>query len=219
MTIEAPLLTVVGGSTGAGKTTVTSLLLRFYDVQKGEVLINGHDVRTLDLRSLRKLFAIVQQDSFVLAASVADNIDIGRGLSRADIESAAKAVGLHAHVQRLPQGYDTVLDEKGQSLSVGQRQLLSFIRALLYNPSILILDEATSSIDTESEWLIEQAVQKLVAGRTSIVIAHRLSTIQRADQIIVLDKGEIIEVGNHQELTQKQGAYYNLVKNQLELGS
>ena len=199
------------GHTGAGKTTVTSLLLRFYDVQRGEILINGVDIREYDLESLRRLFAIVQQDFFLFTGNVADNISLGDpGITPEMIRTAAVRVQADRFISRLPEGYEAQVRERGAGLSVGEKQLLSFARALAFNPPVLILDEATSSIDTETELLIQEAIQTLLEGRTSIVIAHRLSTIRSADTILVFHHGEIRERGTHDELMAIGGLYRRL---------
>jgi ATP-binding cassette subfamily B multidrug efflux pump len=187
-------------------------------VQKGRILLDGVDVRDWDLKSLRENFAVVLQDVFLFSGSVLDNITLRNpAIKREQAIEAAKMIGVHNFLMKLPGGYDYNVMERGATLSLGQRQLLSFIRALLYNPSILILDEATSSIDSESEMLIQHAIDKLISGRTSIVIAHRLSTIRKANKIMVLDKGEIKEMGTHQELINLQGHYYDLHKMQFEM--
>jgi ATP-binding cassette subfamily B protein len=199
------------GHTGAGKTTVTSLLLRFYEPQRGEILINGVDIRQYDLESLRRIFAIVQQDFFLFTGNVADNISLGDAdISPETIRTAAVRVQADRFISRLPEGYASPVRERGTGLSVGEKQLLSFARALAFNPPVLILDEATSSIDTETELLIQEAIQTLLAGRTSIVIAHRLSTIRSADSILVFHHGEIRERGTHEELMQIGGLYRRL---------
>jgi ATP-binding cassette subfamily B protein len=199
------------GATGAGKSTIVNLLGRFYDFQKGELLIDDVPIQSIQLDYLRKNIAVVLQDVFLFSDSIHNNITLGDPLiSRDQVILAAKAVGAHEFIMRLPGNYDYQVGERGGVLSVGQRQLLSFIRACVYNPSILILDEATSSIDNESEQLIQQATEKLTKGRTSIVIAHRLSTIQRADLIVVLDKGQVVEKGSHAELLLKNGFYKRL---------
>ncbi|MEJ7913834.1 MAG: ABC transporter ATP-binding protein [Chitinophagaceae bacterium] len=205
------------GHTGSGKTTIISLLNRLYQIQEGVIKIDNVSIKEWKLPALRRNIGVVLQDVFLFSGSVLDNITLRNPeITRERVEAAAKLIDMHDFIMRLPQGYDYNVMERGATLSLGQRQLLSFIRALLYNPSILILDEATSSIDTESELLIEAAIQKLIAGRTSIVIAHRLSTIQRADQIIVLDKGEVKEIGKHAELVQKGGFYTRLYQMQFE---
>lgn len=199
------------GETGAGKSTIIRLLSRFFDVSEGAVLIDGYDVRQVTLSSLRSQLGVVLQDTFLFSGTISDNIRYGRPqASEADIEAAAKAVGAHAFISRLPHGYQTNVGENGVNLSVGQRQIISFARALLADPRILILDEATSSVDTATERQIQQALDKLMEGRTSFVIAHRLSTIINADKIVVLDSGRIIENGTHQELLANKGRYYKL---------
>lgn len=198
------------GHTGSGKSTIASLLLRFYRPDAGQVLLDGQDLADLSQADLRTHFAIVQQDSFVLAASVADNIAIGRPLSRSDIEAAAIAVGLHRHVQAMPDRYDTVLDEKGQSLSVGQRQLLSLARAVAGKPRVLVLDEATANVDSATEAEVQRSLLALKGQVTLIVIAHRLSTITQADRILVMHQGEIMQQGSHRALLEQDGLYRHL---------
>jgi ATP-binding cassette subfamily B protein len=199
------------GHTGAGKTTVTSLLLRFYEPQRGEILINGIDIREYSIESLRRLYAIVQQDFFLFTGTIADNISLGDpSISSDTIRTAALRVQADRFISRLPEGYAAQVRERGAGLSVGEKQLLSFARALAFNPPVLILDEATSSIDTETELLIQNAIQTLLEGRTSIVIAHRLSTIRSADTILVFHHGEIRERGTHEELMQIGGLYRRL---------
>ncbi|NML20490.1 ABC transporter ATP-binding protein [Pseudoflavitalea sp. G-6-1-2] len=205
------------GHTGSGKTTIISLINRLYHIQKGAIRVDDVNVEEFQLDALRKNVGVVLQDVFLFSGSVLDNITLRNPeISRERVIEAAKLIGMHDFIMQLPGGYDYNVMERGSSLSLGQRQLLSFIRALLYNPSILILDEATSSVDTESELLIQEAIDKLIAGRTSIVIAHRLSTIRKASQIIVLDKGEVKEAGNHEELMKLQGWYYKLHQMQFE---
>jgi len=213
--IEAGQFVGIVGHTGSGKSTVASLLLRFYNPDSGQILLDAQDLQTLPDRTLRQQFAIVQQDSFVLAASVADNIDIGRGLSRADIERAARAVGFHQHVQALAQGYDTVLDEKGLSLSVGQRQLLSLARAMAGQPRILVLDEATANVDSATEAEVQQSLLQLKGRVTLVVIAHRLSTLTQADRILVMHQGEIQQQGSHLQLLEEDGLYRHLYQLQV----
>jgi ATP-binding cassette subfamily B protein len=199
------------GHTGAGKTTITNLLLRFYDVQRGQILLDGVDIRELDLQELRSNFSIVLQDVFLFSGDIATNIRLGNeAISDQQMRAAARDVHVDDFVSKLPEGYKAELRERGAGLSVGQKQLISFARALAFDPRVLILDEATSSIDTETELLIRDAVERLMEGRTSIVIAHRLSTIQSVDKIIVMHKGEIREVGNHQDLLAQHGLYWRL---------
>lgn len=199
------------GATGAGKSSVINLLSRFYEFQKGEILIDGRSVRHYDLDFLRSEIAVVLQDVFLFSDTIHNNITLGdEDISRERVIEAAKVVGAHQFIMQLPGNYDFDVKERGGMLSTGQRQLISFIRAYVYNPGILVLDEATSSVDTETEILIQQAIEQLTKGRTSIVIAHRLSTIQKANRIIVMDAGKILEMGSHQELLDKNGAYKNL---------
>src|SRR5712664_3983123 len=208
------------GHTGSGKTTITNLLMRFYDVQKGRILLDGVDVRDWDLQSLRENFAVVLQEIFLFSGSVAGNIRLGReDISDERVRWAATEVRADNFIRRLPQDYKSEVRERGAGLSVGQKQLISFARALAFDPALLILDEATSSIDTETEQLIQQAIERVMRNRTSIVVAHRLSTIQRADQIIVLHHGEIREQGTHQELLAQHGLYWKLYKLQYADGS
>ncbi len=205
------------GHTGSGKTTIISLLNRMYELKDGKIKIDDVPIEKWNLDSLRKNIGVVLQDVFLFPGSVYDNITLRNNeIPKEKVVEAANLIGMHDFIMQLPGGYDYNVMERGATLSLGQRQLLSFIRALLYNPSVLILDEATSSIDTESELLIEEAIQKLIADRTSIIIAHRLSTIQRADKIIVLDKGEIKETGTHQELLYKGGFYSKLHQMQFD---
>jgi ATP-binding cassette subfamily B protein len=201
------------GHTGSGKTTITNLLMRFYDVQKGRILLDGVDVRDWDLQSLRENFAVVLQDIFLFTGTVESNIRLGReDISDERIRWAATEVCADNFIQRLPHDYKSEVRERGAGLSVGQKQLISFARALAFDPALLILDEATSSIDTETEQFIQQAIDRVMRNRTSLVVAHRLSTIQRADKIIVLHHGEIREQGTHQELLSLQGLYWKLYK-------
>jgi ATP-binding cassette subfamily B protein len=199
------------GHTGSGKTTIISILNRLYEIQKGRILIDGTDIKDYSLTALRSKIGVVLQDVFLFAGSVYENITLRNpAITREDVEKAARLIGMHEFITQLPGGYDYQVMERGSTLSLGQRQLISFVRALLYNPSILILDEATSSVDTESEMLIQHAIDKLISDRTSIVIAHRLSTISKASKIIVLDKGEIREMGTHEELLKLGGFYQKL---------
>jgi len=199
------------GHTGAGKTSIINILTRFYDINKGEILLDGVNIEKIDKRDLRKYISMVLQDVFLFSGDIKSNINLNDDTIKEErVIEASRMVGADKFVRELPQKYNEEVKERGATLSVGQKQLISFARALAYNPKILILDEATSSIDTESELLIKQAIEKLLVGRTAIVIAHRLSTIQNADKIIVLHKGEIREIGNHQELLAKRGIYYKL---------
>jgi ATP-binding cassette subfamily B multidrug efflux pump len=199
------------GHTGAGKTTLISLLLRFYDIQRGQILLDGVDIRLLDLQDLRKQFGIVLQDPFLFTGTIETNVRLGtHGISRQKVEHALDEVGLGGYVRQLPQGVATEVNERGSTLSVGQRQLISFARALAHNPRFLILDEATSSVDTKTELLIREALNRLLSGRTAVVIAHRLSTIQHAERILVFHKGRLREQGAHQELLSQRGIYFRL---------
>lgn len=205
------------GHTGSGKTSIISLLNRLYHIQHGAIKIDDVKIEDFKLDALRRNIGVVLQDVFLFSGSVLDNITLRNpAISKEQVVAAAKMIDMHDFIMRLPADYDYNVMERGGSLSLGQRQLLSFIRALLYNPSILILDEATSSVDTESELLIQKAIDKLIAGRTSIVIAHRLSTIRKASKIIVLDKGEVKEMGTHEELLALQGFYYKLHQMQFD---
>lgn len=203
------------GHTGSGKTSVISLVNRLYQVQKGLIKIDGRDINEYTLDALRKRIGVVLQDVFLFSGSIMDNVTLRNpDIRKEDVIKAAKLIGMHEFIMTLPGGYDYNVMERGGTLSMGQRQLLSFIRALLYDPAILILDEATSSVDTESELMIQHAIDQLISGRTSIIIAHRLSTIRKADKIMVLDKGEIREMGSHEELLARNGHYANLHKMQ-----
>jgi ATP-binding cassette, subfamily B, multidrug efflux pump len=203
------------GATGAGKTSIINLLSRFYDIQKGEICVDGHDLREYDLKALRKHIGVVLQDVFLFNGTIQDNITLGNDdITEAQIWQAAQLVGADKFIERLPGGLQYKVMERGATLSVGQRQLISFVRALVYDPRIIILDEATSSVDSETEEMIQEAIEKLMLGRTSLVIAHRLSTIQKADRIIVLDRGEIKESGPHDELLRLGGYYAQLYQMQ-----
>jgi len=216
-TINAGETLAIVGHTGSGKTSIISLLNRLYQINKGEIKIDDTNIESFHLDDLRAKIAVVLQDVFLFSGSVADNVTLRNpAIKKEDVVKAAKLIGIHDFIMQLPGNYDYNVMERGATLSLGQRQLLSFVRALLYDPAILILDEATSSVDTESEALIQHAIDKLIANRTSIIIAHRLSTIRKANKIIVLDKGEIKEMGTHDELLQKQGFYYQLHKMQFE---
>jgi ATP-binding cassette subfamily B multidrug efflux pump len=199
------------GHTGAGKTTIIQLLLRFYDIQRGEILLDGVDIRTMDLQELRRLFGIVLQDPFLFTGTLESNVKLGtERITRAGTESALREVGLGPWLESQPQGVETPVTERGSTLSVGQRQLVSFARALAHDPKFLILDEATSSVDTKTELLIREALDRLLEGRTAVVIAHRLSTIQHAHRILVFHKGKLREQGSHQELLALRGIYHRL---------
>ncbi|AIZ62786.1 antibiotic ABC transporter ATP-binding protein [Hymenobacter sp. DG25B] len=203
------------GATGAGKTSIINLLSRFYEINKGTIRIDGHDLREFDLKHLRRHIGVVLQDVFLFAGTIKDNITLGnQDITEAQIWEAADLVGARRFIERLPGGLQYEVMERGATLSVGQRQLISFVRAMVYQPRIIILDEATSSVDSETEELIQQAIEKLMQGRTSLVIAHRLSTIQKADRIIVLDRGEIKESGTHEELLRHGGFYQQLYQMQ-----
>jgi ATP-binding cassette, subfamily B, multidrug efflux pump len=199
------------GETGAGKTSMISLLARFYDVRGGAIRIDGDDLRDVTQRSLRSQLGVVLQDTFLFAGTIRDNILFARpDASDEDMLAAAQAVGAHDFIQELPGQYDAEVHERGSTLSVGQRQLLSFARAIIADPRIIILDEATSSVDTETELVIQAALRRLLAGRTSFIIAHRLSTIREASKVVVMDQGRIVEVGSHDELLARRGQYFNL---------
>ena len=199
------------GATGAGKSTLISLLLRFYDVTSGRILIDGVDIREMDLGALRKMFGLVLQDVHLFSGTIAGNIRLGDdSIDDARVRDAARAVHAHRFIESLPGGYDARVAERGATLSVGQKQLLSFARALAFDPSVLILDEATSSVDTETELLIRDALRVLMSGRTTLAIAHRLSTIQDMDKILVFHKGKLRESGSHQRLLAMRGIYYKL---------
>jgi ATP-binding cassette subfamily B protein/subfamily B ATP-binding cassette protein MsbA len=205
------------GRSGAGKTTVTDLVARFHDPTRGRIVLNGTDIRDLRLRSYRGLLAIVQQDVFLFDGSVRDNIAYGRhDATDAQIEDAARRANAHEFIVRLPEQYDTFVGERGVKLSGGQQQRLAIARAILASPQILILDEATSNLDTESEQLIQASMATLLADRTTFVIAHRLSTIRRADLILLMEEGRIVERGTHEELMQARGTYYEMVRRQME---
>ena len=209
--IEPGETVAVVGHTGAGKTTMISLLLRFYDVQKGAVRIDGVDVKDMDLAELRSRFGVVLQDPFLFSGTIGGNIRLGTArIQDSHIQQAAEDVNLGDFIRALPKGFDEEVRERGSTLSTGQKQLISFARALAHDPKILILDEATSSVDTETEFKVRDALNRMVEGRTSLIIAHRLSTIQRADKIIVMHKGQLREIGTHQELLAHRGIYYKL---------
>jgi subfamily B ATP-binding cassette protein MsbA len=199
------------GPSGSGKTSVANLLLRFYDPQCGSISLDGHDIRKVTLESLRGQIGVVTQDVMLFNDTIAYNISYGnRAATKEDIVAAAKAANAHEYILRLPNGYDTVVGERGVRLSGGERQRLAIARAILKNPPILILDEATSALDAESEKLVQEAIEHLMKDRTTLMIAHRLSTIRRADRIIVLDKGVIVEEGTHDQLVKNEGIYAHL---------
>jgi len=205
------------GPTGAGKTTIVNLISRFYDIQQGSIRIDGQDIKKVSIESLRQQMGIMTQDNFLFTGTIRENIAYGK-LDATDDEiiAAAKAVHAHDFITKLPEGYNTKLEERGGGLSVGQKQLLAFARTMVSMPKILILDEATSSIDTKTELLVQDGIEALLKGRTSFVIAHSLSTIQKADRIFVIDNGGITEQGNAKELMAKKGAYYRLYTAQLQ---
>ncbi len=205
------------GPTGAGKTTIVNLISRFYEVTKGRVLVDGYDLRDVSILSLRKQMGIMTQDNFLFSGTIKENIRYGRlDATDEEIIEAAKAVNAHDFIMQMEDGYDTKISERGAGLSIGQRQLLAFARTMVSMPRILVLDEATSSIDTHTERLVQQGIETLLKGRTSFVIAHRLSTIKKADRIFVIDHGTIVEEGNHSQLMEKQGAYYELYQAQFK---
>ena len=209
--IEPGETVAVVGHTGAGKTTLISLLLRFYDVQRGAIRIGGVDIREFDPLDLRRHFGVVLQDPYLFTGTIEENIRLGtESITREEIVAAAEQVNLMDFIRSLPDGFAQPMRERGNGLSTGQKQLISFARALAHNPRFLILDEATSSVDTETEFRVRDALDRMVEGRTSIVIAHRLSTIQRADRILVMHKGQLRETGTHQELLALRGIYWKL---------
>jgi ATP-binding cassette subfamily B protein len=215
--IEPGKSLAIVGATGAGKSSIVNLITRLYEFQKGDILIDGVNVKTLDLKSLRSQIGVVMQDVFLFAGTVNENVKLkNKEISSKQVEDAAKAVGAYEFIQKLEGNFNYEVMERGVSLSGGQRQLVSFIRAMVADPKILILDEATSSVDSETEDLIQQAIKKLMSNRTSIVIAHRLSTIKEADSILVLDKGVVVEIGDHKELMAKKGAYFTLFQKQIQ---
>lgn len=208
-TIEAGKTLAIVGATGAGKSTIINLLNRFYDIQSGSITIDGININDIDLSTLRNEIAVVLQDVFLFADSIKNNVTLtNSSITEQQLTNAAKEIGIHDFIITLPNQYDYDVKERGATLSAGQRQLLAFLRTYIYNPSILILDEATSNIDVNSEELIKKAIKKITTGRTSIIIAHRLSTILNADIIMVLNKGEIVEMGNHNELLQLENGFY-----------
>ncbi|MGB9596025.1 MAG: ABC transporter ATP-binding protein, partial [Candidatus Poribacteria bacterium] len=216
--IKAGQMVGLSGPSSAGKTTLINLLCRFYDVTEGAIMIDGYDIRDVKVKSLRDQISVVLQDPFLFHGSIADNIAYSKPTAtRAEIIAAAKAANAHEFIMNFPDGYDTMVGERGVGLSGGEKQRISIARAILKNPRILILDEATSSVDTETESLIQSAIERLVEGRTTIAIAHRLSTLKKADKLIILDKGKIVEMGTHDELLDNDGLYKRLVTMQAEL--
>jgi ATP-binding cassette subfamily B protein len=210
-TVEPGQTVAIVGHTGAGKTTLTSLMMRFYDVTAGQILLDGIDLRQHDLTALRQHFAVVLQDPFLFTGTLAENIRFGHeAITDAELRQAARDVNVLDFIESLPHKFDEPVQERGNSLSTGQKQLINFARALAFNPRILILDEATSSVDTDTELRIRGALERMVEGRTSVLIAHRLSTIQRAETILVMHKGQLREMGTHQELLAQRGLYWKL---------
>ena len=217
MRAEAGKLIAIVGPTGAGKTTIINLLMRFYDVDSGAISVDGTDIRQATRRSVRGAYAMVLQDTWVFRGTIFDNIAYGKDDATMDeVVAAAKAAHIHPFIMRLPQGYQTVISEDGGNISKGQKQLLTIARAMLYDARMLILDEATSNVDTSTEREIQQAMRRLMEGKTCFVIAHRLSTIQHADLILVLNKGDVVEQGTHASLMAQKGFYYKLYRSQFE---
>ena len=203
----------IAGQTGAGKSSLTGLIARFYDIDRGELLVDGHNVAGVRQKSLRSQIGIVPQDPFLFSGTVEENIRYGRlDATHEEIVEAARAAGAHDLIMRLESGYATPVGERGASLSAGQRQLVCLARAILCNPPIMILDEATSNVDTNTERIMQESLRKLSRGRTCVVIAHRLSTITHADRIVIIEKGRIAEIGSHQELMDRQGIYYDMYR-------
>lgn len=217
VTVQGGKVVALVGRSGAGKTTVTDLVARFHDPTRGRILLNGTDIRDFHLDSYRDLLAIVQQDVFLFDGSVRDNIAYGRhDATDAEVEDAARRANAHEFIDRLPDSYDTFVGERGVKLSGGQQQRLAIARAILKSPQILILDEATSNLDTESEQLIQASMASLLAGRTTFVVAHRLSTIRRADEILLMEDGRVVERGTYQQLMDARGLYHDMVLRQME---
>ena len=216
--LESGKSMAIVGATGAGKSSIINLITRLYAIQKGEILVDGINVNDITTHSLRKEIGVVLQDVFLFAGTIAENVNLKNDIiTQAKLEAAADSINARDFIESLEKGWEYEVMERGSSLSVGQRQLISFIRAMAADPSVLILDEATSSVDSETEELIQAATKKLMKGRTSIVIAHRLSTVKEADTILVLDKGRVVEQGTHEELLAKEGAYNELFQKQFEL--
>ena len=217
MKADAGKLVAIVGPTGAGKTTIINLLMRFYDVDEGQILVDGSEIRDYTRESLRKAYAMVLQDTWVFKGTIFDNIAYGKeNATMEEVVSAAKAAHIHPFIMRLPQGYQTVISEDGGNISKGQKQLLTIARAMLYNSKMLILDEATSNVDTSTERQIQKAMRELMKDKTCFVIAHRLSTIRNADMILVVDQGDVVEQGTHDSLMEKKGFYYKLYAAQFE---
>jgi len=209
--IEPDQTAAIVGHTGAGKTTIIGLMMRFYEIQRGSVLINGVDVREHDVTELRRNFGVVLQDPFLFTGTIAENIRLGSDwITDERMKAAADEVNVGDFIRALPQGFDEPLRERGNSLSTGQKQLINFARALAHDPRVLVLDEATSSVDTDTEMRVRSALERMVRGRTSVIIAHRLSTVQQADRILVMHKGVLREFGTHQELLAQRGIYWKL---------
>ena len=214
---EAGSLVAIVGPTGAGKTTIINLLMRFYDVDAGAVLVDGEDIRSYTRKSLRRAYAMVLQDTWVFQGTIFENIAYGKeDATMQEVVAAAKAAHIHSFIMHLPQGYETVISEDGGNISKGQKQLLTIARAMLYDARMLILDEATSNVDTSTERKIQKAMRELMKDKTCFVIAHRLSTIQNADHILVIDHGDVVEQGNHVGLMRRKGFYYKLYSAQFE---
>ena len=210
-------MVAVIGPTGAGKTTLINLLMRFYDVNHGSIRVDGKDIRQIKRASLRKAYAMVLQDTWLFHGTILENLSYGReGITREEVIQAAKAARIHSFIMQLPDGYDTVLKEEGINISKGQKQLLTIVRAMLQDCRMLILDEATSNVDTRTEIRIQEAMLKLMEGKTCFVIAHRLSTIQNASRILVMNHGQVVEQGSHQSLMEAKGLYYQMYQAQFQ---
>jgi ATP-binding cassette subfamily B protein len=215
--VKAGEITAIVGATGSGKSSIINILNRFYETSSGEILVDGINIKNIKQNSLRQHIGTILQDVFLFSSTIKENITLkNTDVSFDEIKSIADYTGISKFIEKLPGGYDYNVMERGYALSAGQRQLIAFLRAMVYNPQVLILDEATSAIDTDTEAILQQATEKIMRGRTGIVVAHRLSTIQNAHQILVLDNGEIIERGTHHQLLEQGGAYYNLYRMQFE---